>query len=168
VKKFAWNGLILSLVMLMLWGCGYTQQDLFSKEYQSVAVPIFQNKTFYRGLEFDLSEALIKEIELRTPYKVTAASTAQTIIEGQVVSINQHSLSRTREGGMVQEVELQMVVNFIWKQQSDGKTLRRRDGIVTTGRYVAATPIGEPLETGEHTATQEMAKRIVDIMRTDW
>lgn len=168
MKTIRWNVLPLVLVILMLSGCGYTQTALYSKEYQSVAVPIFQNKTFYRNVEFDLSEALIKEIELRTPYKVTAANTAQTILEGQVVSINQHSLNRTKEGGLVQEVELQLVVNFIWKRQSDGKTLRRREGVITTGRFVAATPISEPLETGEHTAVQAMAQRIVDIMRTDW
>ncbi|MBL4700925.1 MAG: LptE family protein, partial [Phycisphaeraceae bacterium] len=161
MRNFSWNILTLMLVTLVLSGCGYTQLDLFSKEYQSVAVPIFQNKTFYRGVEFDLTEALIKEIELRSPYKVTLSGSAQTILEGQIVSISQNRLSRTQEGGLVQEIELQMVVNFLWKQQVDGKVLRRRDGIIAIGRYVAATPISEPFETGQHVAVQEMAKRIV-------
>ena len=160
--------LVLVTVTMLLGGCGYTQQELFNTEYQTVAVPIFQNKTFYRGVELELTEALIKEIELRTPYKVTATSTAQTILEGHVVSINQRPLSRTQEGGLVQETELQMVVNFHWKQQSDGKTIARRDGIIATGRYVASTPISEPMSTGQQIATQGMVKRIVDTMRSDW
>lgn len=168
MKNLRWNLLCLVLVVSVLSGCGYTQKELFNTEYQSVAVPIFQNKTFYRGFELDLTEALIKEIELRTPYKVTATNTAQTVLEGQIVSITQRPLSRTQEGGLVQEMELQMVVNFLWKQQSDGKTLRRTDGIIATGRYVASSPIGEPQSTGGHLATQEMAKRIVDSMRSDW
>ncbi len=168
MKTKAWNILSLLAVMLMLQGCGYTQTELFNTEYQSVAVPIFQNKTFYRGVELDLTEALIKEIELRSPYKVVATRTAQTVLEGQIVSISQRPLSNTREGGLVQETELTMVVNFLWKQQSDGKTLRRRDGIIAVGRYVASTPISEPMATGQHIATQEMAKRIVDTMRSDW
>ena len=94
--------------MFGLSGCGYTQQELFNTEYQTVAVPIFQNKTFYRGVELELTEALIKEIELRTPYKVTATNTAQTILEGQIVAISQSPLSSTQEGGMVQETELQL------------------------------------------------------------
>lgn len=163
-----YKAILLLMTCMILCGCGYTQQELFSTEFQTVAVPIFKNRTFYKSVEFDLTEALIKEIELRSPYKVTAASTAQTLLEGQIVSINQHALSKTQEGGLVQEVELQMVVNFLWKRQADGKTLRRRDGIITTGRYVAATPISEPLMTGQNLATQAMAKRIVDAMRSDW
>ena len=102
MKTKAWNILSLLAVMLVLQGCGYTQTELFNTEYQSVAVPIFQNKTFYRGVELDLTEALIKEIELRSPYKVVATRTAQTVLEGQIVSISQRPLSNTREGGLVQ------------------------------------------------------------------
>lgn len=168
MKINCWNALYLLLVMFGLSGCGYTQQELFNTEYQTVAVPIFQNKTFYRGVELELTEALIKEIELRTPYKVTATNTAQTILEGQIVAISQSPLSSTQEGGMVQETELQLVVSYLWKQQADGKTLVRRDGMITSGRYVAATPISEPFATGQQTATQEMAKHIVDTLRKDW
>ena len=168
MNHILFKALALMMVCLVFSGCGYTQQELFSTEFQTVAVPIFKNRTFYKSVEFDLTEALIKEIELRSPYKVTATNTAQTLLEGQIVSITQHALNKTQEGGLVQEIELQMVVNFLWKRQADGKTLRRRDGIIATGRYIAATPISEPLITGQNIATQEMAKRIVDTMRSDW
>lgn len=168
MNQFCFKSLSLLLVTLVFSGCGYTQQELFNTEYQTVSVPIFQNKTFYRGVELEVTEALIKEIELRTPYKVTSTSTAQTVLEGQIVSVNQTPLSNTQEGGLVQETQLQLVVSFIWKRQSDGKTLVRRDGMISTGRYVAATPISEPFATGQQMATQEMAKHIVDTMRQDW
>ena len=54
---------------------------------RTVSVPIFDNQSFYQDVEFDLTEALVKEIELRTPYKVTGADRADTILQGEIVSV---------------------------------------------------------------------------------
>ncbi len=167
IKVTRWT-LMLCLMSLCLGGCGYQQQSLFPEDIKTVAVPIFQNRTFYRGVEFDLTEALIKEIELQTPYKAIKAPSAQTRIEGEIVNIRQNSLSHTREGGLVQEIELQIVVNFAWKHENDGPTICQNNGLVATGRYVVSSPIGEPLELAKHTAVQNLARKIVSAMRADW
>ena len=56
------------------WGhftfLGYTTRPNYDECIKTVYVPIFDNKTFRRGMEFDLTRAVIREIEAKTPFKV--------------------------------------------------------------------------------------------------
>ena len=133
-----------------------------------MGVPIFDNGSFYRGVEFDLTEAMIKEIERRTPYKVIDPDDADTVLRGSIVSVRQHQLSRVRRGGVPQEIEVSIVVNFDWENLHTGQTLRERRGFEVVGRYVPPTPVGEPFELAQRHAVQETARRIVSIMAADW
>jgi hypothetical protein len=47
-----------------------------------VAVPIFENDTYVRDVEFELTDAVIKELEARASYKVTARMSADTLLTG--------------------------------------------------------------------------------------
>ena len=69
------------LVLTTASGCGYSQQEIYPDHVQTVAIPLFENRTFYQGVEFDLTEALVKEIELRTPYKVISNENARAEAE---------------------------------------------------------------------------------------
>ena len=158
-------GLLLLLLLLGMSGCGYTQKELFPETYRTVAVPIFENRTFYRHVAMDLSEALIKEVEQRTPYKVVAPATADTILQGTVVQVEQTPLSRRPGSGVPEELEVRIVVNFEWKDLQAGQVLRSRAGFDAVGRYVVTRPVGEPFEHAQHTAVQRLATDIVSAMR---
>src|ERR1700742_3384872 len=92
-----------------LSGCGYTWEDngnsfssdpiapsngIYPEDVRTVAIPIFANKTYQRGIEFSLSKAVVSEIEARAPYKVTSADKADTILEAQIVDAGVRYLSR--------------------------------------------------------------------------
>lgn len=141
---------------------------MYPDNIASVGVPIFDNRTPYREFEFDLTEALIKEIELRTPYKVVHPSKAQTIVQGVVTNVNQRVLSQRSIGGVPEEVEVTMVVNFEWKNTQTAEILRDRKGLPATARHVPTRPLGEPFEVAQHRIVEIMAQRIVDAMRKDW
>jgi hypothetical protein len=49
---------------------GYRWNSLYREDIQSVAVPIFTNMTFRRGIEFRLTESVVKNLEAFAPYKV--------------------------------------------------------------------------------------------------
>ena len=112
-----------------------------------MAVPIFGNKTFYRGLEFELTEAVIKEIQDRTPYTVADERAADTVLRGTVSRVTQTRLSRVRRGGVPQEVEVGLVVDFQWIDLRTGRVLRGRKGFVSVGSIRAHAP-GEPAVRG--------------------
>ncbi len=105
---------------LGLCGCaemsGYSNESLFREEVSSVCLEMFDNQTFRRGVEYELSDALAKRIEAQTPYKlVSSVDRADTVISGQITAIGELGLSIERETGVVleKEVELRAVVN--WK-----------------------------------------------------
>jgi len=149
-------------------GCGYSSKSTFPAEVQTVAVAIFDNRSFYRDVEFDLTEATIKEIELRTPYKVADPGTAQTLLEGTITGISQEMTSRRDPGGLPQEMEVTITADFTWKDQRTGNIIRSRRGIQAVGRYIPTRGVGEAFETGQHVAVARLAGQIVSAMGGDW
>lgn len=156
----------LVLLTLLVTGCGYAAKPVYPQDVQSVQVPIFQNRSFYRGLEFDLTEALIKEIELRTPYKVVSHASADTVLEGTIVAVNQHRLSRRPAGGLAQELEMQLVVDVSWRNLRTGQVVMDRKGLVVVGRYIP--PMGQTYQSGQAETAQKMATQIVSAMGSQW
>jgi hypothetical protein len=155
----------LSLCLVWLSGCGYSAKELYPEEYQTVAVPIFENRTFYREFEFALSEALVKQLESRTPYKVASPGTADTMLSGAITEVEQNTFSRTPEAGLPQQQELRVVVNFEWRDLDTGRTLRSRRGFEAVSRYAPTRPVSDPLETARHRAVEDLARSIVSTMQ---
>ncbi|MEM1447163.1 MAG: LptE family protein [Planctomycetota bacterium] len=156
------------MLLLSTTGCGYSTTELFPEQYRTVAVPIFDNRTFYRGVEFDLTEAIVKEIEQRTPYKITDANVADTLLSGTVTNVAIQELSRTREGGLPQEVKVTVVIDFDWTDQRSGAKLVSRRSFSGVGRYIPTQPVGESFEVGQHAAVQRVARDLISSLRGDW
>ncbi|MEM1109110.1 MAG: LptE family protein [Planctomycetota bacterium] len=149
-------------------GCGYTTAELFPDEYRSVAVPTFANRTFFRGVEFDLTEAVVKEVEQRTPYKVIDTNIADTLLNATITGVSTRQLSRTREAGLPQEVQVTVTVDFEWIDQRSGAKLATRRGFSSVGRYVPTQPVGESFEVGQHAAVERLARDMVSALRGGW
>jgi len=149
-------------------GCGYSHEPLYPQDVRTVAVPILDNRSFYRRVEGDVTEALVKEIELRTPYKVVPSGEADTQIHATITRVGQGRMSRSRDGGLPQEMELIIRASFQWQDLRSGKTLRQRSGMMATGRYVPTQPATEPYQVAQHAAAQRLAQKIVAVMGANW
>jgi hypothetical protein len=160
------------LVAGLLAGCaaegGYATGEVYDASIHTVALPIFANRTFYRETEFNLTEAIAKEIESRTPYKVTRSGSADTIIMGTVLSVEKRLLSRDFHAGVTQEAQLAITASFEWKDLRSGKILRKRGRISGVAEFIATAPVGEPEQVARQAAVAELAREIVSVMRTDW
>src|SRR5436305_1630796 len=96
-------------------GGGYHWKSIYRQDIRTVAVPIFKNNDFQRGVEFALSKALVNQIEANTPYKVVPRERADTILEGEIVSVRANTLSKNSRSGLPQEQLLDITVDFTWK-----------------------------------------------------
>src|SRR5262245_15270336 len=82
---------------------GYTTAPLYDDAIRTVYVPIFENVSFRRGLEFDLTRAVVREIEAKTPFKVVnCREQADTELHGKIVNrrkalVNMNQLGEIRE-----------------------------------------------------------------------
>ena len=147
--------------------CGYSNESLFPQDVSTVCVQMFDNRTFRRGVEFELSDALAKRIEAETPYKiVSSADRADTVISGQIVSINESALSLERQlGGVLErEVTLQAVVN--WKNMKTGELLIANQQVAASASY--STYQKQDFGYASNLAANNLARKIVELMEKKW
>ena len=152
--------------LLPLGSCGYSSKPTYMKSVRTVAVPIWGNKTFRRDWEFRLTEAIDKNIEMRTPYKIAPLADADTVLEGTISSISETVLTRRFGINLPRENQLTVVVSFTWKDQRSGRILVER---ASFNRGSTEIPqIGERVADAEQLAIERLAAGIVDQLQTDW
>lgn len=160
-----------------LTGCGYSRtgsdpsgdyqwRSLYREDVKTVAVPIFTTRDFRRGVEFQLSKALVNQIEAKTPYKVVAKERADTILEGQITSIRVNTLSSDSQVAIPQEQLYIITVDFLWKDLRSGRILVERRNFEQTTPYYPTLGEGEWL--GSQQAAERLALGIVQELQADW
>jgi hypothetical protein len=159
---------VLALVTVFLPGCGYSHQPLYPDGIGNISIPIFENRTEYRDIEFDITEALIKEVELQTPYKAVRTGDADSVLRGSITAVEQRLQSRANVGGLPQEIEVTVLMDLKWTNARTGTTIRDRKGMAVVVRYVPARPVSEPFSVARHEVAQQTAREIVALMRKDW
>lgn len=147
---------------------GYSSKSVYPANVRTVAVPIFTSQSFTRNVEFELTDALIKEIESRTPYKVVPDSRADTIILGQIKSVQLEQLSKSRFTGLSEEVVVGVTVDFTWRDLRSNRVLVERKAFSGHGLFVPSRPTGEPVELGQFSAVQQLARDVVGELRSEW
>lgn len=147
---------------------GYSFESSYSTDVRTVHVPIFENPTFARGVEIELTDAIIKEIQRVTPWTVVAAESAQTSLTGRITEAELRRLSTGRDTGIAQELAYSVTVEFEWKDNRTGRVLTSRRGFRASDTFVPARGVGERIEHGQRGAVQRLARDIVAELRSNW
>jgi hypothetical protein len=168
------------LAILALSGCGYQQtgvdnanntpgyqwHSLYRQDIQTVAVPIFVNRTYRRGLENELTKSIIEQMEEHTPYKVVSKEKADTILEGEIVAAQTNTISTDIQTGLPQEQLYTIVVSFTWKNLRTGDILVQRRNFDQRSNYVPF--LGESSSVGSTNAIQQLSLAVVQELQADW
>jgi hypothetical protein len=166
---------------------GYTTAPNHDCGIRTVYVPIFKNVTYRRNLEFDLTRAVIREIESKTPYKVVSdCNKADTELLGTIVSrgkniIQYNQLFETREA------ETTMTVEIVWRDLRPGhvgEVLSRPQQLKPAELVTPGSPpqppvlvqslatfipeVGMSLTTAEQQNVNRLATQIVSMMERPW
>lgn len=163
---------IIVLCTLGLSGCaeldgGYSNQSLFPREIDTVYLEMFDNQTFRRGAEYELSDALSKRIEVETPYKIVSnRDLTDTIMSGQIVSIGETALSTERETGLVLEKEVELTALVNWKNLKTGELLIDNFSISATASYSEYQQ--QDIKYASNLAANNLARKIVELMEVKW
>jgi hypothetical protein len=141
---------------------GYTTQPNYDLRFKTISVLVFKNKTPWNltpvpGLEMDLTKAVVREIELKTPYKVVNCD-GETELRGTIVGFSKNLLNYT-PFNTVREAETTMAVELIWRDRRSGELLTKptrrpggprepvlREPLLTPGSILppGSRPIGVP------------------------
>jgi hypothetical protein len=157
-------------------GCASYQignRSLYPAHIRTVYVPTFESNSFRRNLGERLTEAVIKEIELKTPYKVVATPDADSVLTGLIVNEGKRVVVENRYDDPRQiEVRMQVMVNWIDRQgtaiRPDGAVPLPPPALSVTGTSDVTPEVGQSLATSQQEAINRVAEQIVAMMETPW
>lgn len=166
-------GLVLLSVAGVLSGCGYLVGSAYPPDVQTVHVPIFTSESFRRGFEYQLTEAVHKQIQQRTPFRLADAEHADTRLTGRIVDIRKDVLGETAFDDP-RELQLSLVVEVTWEDLRTRQILAQQripvapEAVTLEARSEFAPEVGHSLATATHEAVQQMARQIVNMMEAPW
>jgi hypothetical protein len=170
--------IVLAVSASLLGGTGCAglhvgQQSLYRPEIRTIYVPIFESESYRPDLGERLTEAVVKEIELKTPYKVVHTPNADSVLRGRIILENkrvlaENALDEPRSIGTDMEVEVN------WYDRQGGLILRNASFAYSPVAFtVAQTSVlipeaGQSIATAHQESVKELAKQIVEHMEIPW
>lgn len=167
--------LLLSFSTTLFCGCaGYQlgNQNLYRRDIVTVAVPVFESESLRRHLGERLTEAVVKEIELKTPYKVTQGMNADSVLSGRIIEESKFIITEN-VNDEPRDIELEMFVELNW-QDRRGQELFHQNlvlppSLTSIGQAVHFVPEGgQSLVTAQQDAIKKLAEQIVARMEVPW
>jgi hypothetical protein len=171
---------------------GYTTAPNYDMSIHTVRVPIFKNLTVRdstrEGIEFQLTQEVVRQIELQTPYKVVGEGcAADTELEGIIVAFGKNVINRNQLNE-VREAETTLTAQISWRDLRTGEILsqpkRKIEPIpvltdvpreppppppVTVSSVASFTPeLGQSMTTARQDNIRKLAVQIVSMMEKPW
>jgi len=163
MRNHSWP--LLVVVALMCaggWHCGYSTRSLIRDDIESVVVEVFDNKTFRRGLERELSTAVLEEIKRHSGLRIADRRSADSILTGELLEVDESVVTKTEDDEIVLK-RITVSVRFRWTDRLTGRDIIPPRTVKGSGRFVARlgeTPLGG--------AFRDVAERIVESMHQSW
>lgn len=170
--------ILFAILILPLAGClgfGYQagSQSLFGQDIKTVYVPIFKSNDSHSDLAERLTEAVCKRIEARSPYKVVGRPTADSTLDGRIVS-RSRCATLTNDFDDPRQMLETITVEVNWIDRRD-RSLREFDsltwnsghGTISASSYTYAE-LGQSQATQEQQEIERIADQIVGMMELPW
>ena len=149
----------------------YQDEWLYPNDISTVYVEMFDSRSFRRGHEYELTDAICKRIEAQTPYKIVSdRDQADSVLGGQM-SIYSGVLSRERYEGVALEKETTVVVSVSWKNLRTGELLINNENVMASASYSPKLPSqsgSSGFQYSADVAVNRAAERVVELMETSW
>ena len=154
------------MAIASLSGCSYSTVRPFPTDIQTIHVDMLHSREFRRELEFRLTEAITKRIEIDTPYRIASRSKADTLLTGEVLSVENVTFGDDFELDRPREIGSTVTVAFRIQDLRTGVILVERPRFVYQSSYIP--PVGETFFDGMTRALDGMAELIVETMESGW
>ncbi len=152
------------LAVLAPFGCGYSAGPLTPTGFRRVHLPLFENQTWYRDLEVELTRQVAAELQSRPGISIVPLAQADIVLAGTIVDFEQRVLSedsadRVRESSAVTRVRIEV---------RDARTGAVRHGFTVRDRAEFLAARGETLAAATAESFFDLARRVVDGLEADF
>jgi len=169
--------LVFALTVLALsTGCASYRvgaSSLYAPDIATVYVPMIESDSFRRDLGERLTEAVVKEIELKTPFKVVGTPDADSILSTRLVGDTKHVTIENRNDDP-RAVEFNMAAEVTWLNRRRiplhaPSTLELPPELLPIGQTSTLIPeLGQSVVTAQQQAIERLAQQIVSTMEEPW
>ncbi|BBO31740.1 LPS assembly lipoprotein LptE [Lacipirellula parvula] len=166
----------LGLLGLATPGCAAYRvgnETLYAPDVTTVYVPMIESDSFRRDLGERLTEAVIKEIELKTPYKVVGTPDADSVLVAKLQG-ERKLLEFENQNDDPRALEYALTANVTWLNRRR-QPLAPMNAIPLPADLVSitqtATMLPEPGQSdasAQQQAIQRLAEQIVATMEEPW
>lgn len=162
---------------MSLAGCaGYRwgTRSLYRQDVRTVHVPIIESDSLRRALGERLTEAVVKQIELNSAYKVVGSpEEADSILRCQIISDQKRILAETRTDEM-RATGIALQVQVDWLDRRNQSLIQRTEmplpsnllTITQSKAMVAET--GQSIVSTQQAVIDSIAHQIVEQMEAAW
>lgn len=167
--------LLFSAFCFVCGGCAHYQignASLFPPDVTTVYVPMVESKSFRPDLGEALTEAICKQIEAETPYKVVSTPNADSILTAKIITDSKRTVVLNKFDEP-RDSEVNYQVQVTWANRKGDNIYHGAvplpPGMVTIGQSAEYIPeYGQSYTTSEYQVVQKLAKQIVGLMEKPW
>lgn len=154
-------------MVLELGGCGgYQNSWLYPDKVNTVYVEMFDTTGFRRGYEYELTDAVCKLIESRTPYKIVSNRDRADTVLGGTIGIGVGVLAGDPYTGRALEKESMVSVKVTWKNLKTGDLLVDNEQVYASSSF--SPQMGQGEEYSIRRSVNEVAQKVVEQMQIPW
>ncbi len=180
-RRSAW-GITLIASIICCWGmpwfvgCAAYQfgnASLYNPNIRTIHVPVVRNDTYRHEINVQLTEALVRSIELRTPYKVIGDPNADSTLTCRITGQGKQVIAENRFDEP-RALNNTVSVELTWTD--------RRGNLLLTNRFVPVGELafyfvqgnsfipegGQSMATSQQKAVEQLAEQIVNQMESRW
>ncbi len=154
-------GAALLVLATFLGGCGYTAHGTLPSHINTVAVPIFQNRTAEPAIEGFITRAVVQAFSTNGRLKVVGSGQADAILHGEIISYSVTSIAFDQDAN-VRQYRLQVTVNLRMRDVRRNAVLFQQDAVREQADFRVQGTVSQTISR-EETALQAAA---VDIGRS--
>lgn len=155
-------GPLLGLV-LALGACGYSLRGTLPEHLQTVAVPVFSNRTLQPGVENVLTRAVIEAFATNGRLRVVAPEQADAILEGEVTGYEVHSIAFDPEAN-VRQYRVVLTMNLRFRDLVERQVLLERQGYRERADFRVSAAVSQTIASEQlalQAAAGDLARAIV-------
>ncbi len=157
-------GLLLAAFSSFFSCSGYRNDPVFPEGMRHIAVPVFDNDTYYRQIELALTRNVCDEIRSRPGLNITDETHADVILKGKIRKVSQSVLSITHQ----EKPNEESATTSVQCELVDARTGRSLKKFSVSERVDYVLLTGEGLQTAQREAYYNLARKIVFELESDW
>jgi outer membrane lipopolysaccharide assembly protein LptE/RlpB len=162
------RALLLLLLAVLLGGCGYTVHGTLPSHINTVAVPIFRNRTSEPAIESLITRAVVEAFSTNGRLKVVSSGQADAILDGEIIDYNVTSIAFDRDAN-VRQYRLLVTVNLRMRDVRRNTVLFQESGVREQADFRVQNAVSQTIsreETALRAAAVDIGRAIVSLAIT--